>query len=239
MSKMAPGISPRDEARIAGAIYVLVIVLGAYAELVGRQGLIVAGNPVATLHAIAVHQRQYRLGFLAEMTTNLLAIPVTVIMWRLLRPVNATLALIALVFDLTQNTINALNAWTQFAPLDLLPGSPDVSALSPSELAALARLALHWHDVGFQIGLTFFGFALLLEGGLVFRSGYFPRWLGALYAMAGGCYLVAACDYFLDLRIAIAPYVQLGSFIGEVAMALWLFVAGLNEAKWPATPNET
>ncbi|HEY3778243.1 MAG TPA: DUF4386 domain-containing protein [Rhizomicrobium sp.] len=233
MPPAALKISPRNEARIAGAIYVLVIVLGAYAELVGRQGLVIAGSPIATLHAIAVHQSQYRLGFLAEMLTNVLAIPVTIIfVWRLLRPVNPTLALIALVFDLTQNTINAVNAWTQFAPLGFLSGSPDVSALSLSEKAALARLALHWHDSGFQIGLTFFGFALLLEGWLVFRSGYFPRWLGILYALAGGCYLVSACDYFMALRMTVIPYVQLGSFVGEAVMALWLLLVGLNAAKW-------
>jgi hypothetical protein len=235
MPRAASRISPRTEARIAGAIYVLVIAFGAYAELVGRQGFVVAGSPIATLHSIAVHQVQYRLGFVAEMITNVLAIPVTIIfVWRLLRPVNPTLALIALVFDLTQNTINAVNAWTQFAPLGFLSGSPDVSALPLSVQAALARMALHWHDAGFQIGLTFFGFALLLEGGLVFRSRYFPRWLGILYAFAGACYLVAACDYFMALRITVVPYLQLGSFAGEAVMALWLLVVGLNPARWPS-----
>lgn len=227
-------ISPRLEARIAGGLYVLVIVFGAYAELVGRQGVIVAANPAATLAAIQSHEQQYRLGFMAEMITNMLAIPVTVIMWRLLRPVNAAIALIALVFDLTQNTINALNAWTQFAPLGLLPGSPDVAQLPVSELAALARLALRWHDIGFQIGLSFFGFALLLEGSLVFRSGYFPRWLGALYVFAGACYLIVACDFFLALGLTVTGYLQLGSFVGEAAMALWLLLVGLNAARWPA-----
>lgn len=240
MSRAATEISPRNEARIAGAIYVLVIVLGAYAELGGRQGSVIAGSPIATLHSIAVHQTQYRLGFLAEMLTNVLAIPVTIIfVWRLLRPVNPTFALIALVFDLTQNTINAVNAWTQYAPLAFVSGSPDVAALSLSEQAALARLALHWHDMGFQIGLTFFGFALLLEGWLVFRSGYFPRWLGILYALAGGCYLVAACDYFMALRMTIIPYLQLGSFAGEAVMALWLLLVGLNPAKWPSNSAQS
>jgi hypothetical protein len=56
MPSAASTISPRGEARIEGAIYVLVIIFGAYAELVGRQGLIVVGNPVATLRA--VHQGQ-------------------------------------------------------------------------------------------------------------------------------------------------------------------------------------
>lgn len=231
---MSASTSPRFEARIAGALYVSVIVLGAYAELVGRQGLVVSGNPLATLQAITAHQHAYRLGFVAEMLTNIIAVPTTLIIWRLLTPAGRNLALVALVLDLTQNTINAMNAWTQFAPLTLLPGLPDLQAVSPAQLAALARLALHWHDLGFQIGLTFFSFALLIEGWLVFRSGYFPRWLGLLYMLAGAGYLVAAGNYFLAAHLPIYPYVLYVSFVGEAAMALWLLIVGVNASKWQA-----
>jgi hypothetical protein len=225
-------MSPRLEARIAGALYVLVIILGAYAELCGRQGLIVDGDPAATLNAIAAHPHTFRLGFMAEMLTNILAIPTTLIVWWLLRPTGPKLALIALVLDLTQNTVNAVNAWTQFAPLTLLPNSPDLVAVPAPELAAFARLALRWHDVGFNIGLTFFGFALLLEGWLIRQSGYFPRWLGVLYMFAGACYLAATFDYFLAWHLPIAPWVQLGSFAGEACVALWLLMVGLDQARW-------
>lgn len=231
-------VSPRQQARFAGACYVLIIILGAYAELVGRQGLVVAGDPVATLHAISAHAEQYRLGFMAEMVTNMLAIPSTVILWRLLRPTGPTLALTAMVFDLTQNTVNALNAWAQYAPLTLLPGSADGAVLSPDQLAALARLTLRWHDVGFQIGLSFFSVALLLEGYLVLRSGYFPRWLGVVFMVAGLGYLVAATDYFLALRLPLSGAPQLASLFGESAMALWLLIVGVNEAKWRAADRQ-
>jgi Domain of unknown function (DUF4386) len=224
--------SPRLDARIAGGLYVLVIVLGAYAELVGRQGLIVNGDPIATLRAIGADQGAYRLGFLAEMMTNVLAIPTTLILWRLLAPTGPMLALIALVLDLTQNTVNAVNAWTQFAPLTLIPGAPGLAAVSPADAAALARLALRWHDVGFDIGLTFFGFALLIEGGLVCRSRYFPAWLGVLYMVAGACYLAMTFNVFLALHLPVSPYVELGAFIGEASMALWLLAVGVDEGTW-------
>jgi len=234
MGSAALNLSPRLEARIAGGLYVLVIILGAYAELVGRQGVIVVGDPAATLRAIGAHQGTFRLGFMAEMITNILAIPTTLIFWRLLTPTGPKLALMALVLDLTQNTVNAVNAWTQFAPLTLIPGAPELAAVPSAEAAALARLALRWHDVGFDIGLTFFGFALLIEGWLVFRSGYFPRWLGAIYMFAGACYLAATCDYFLALSLPISPYVQLGSLVGEASVALWLLIVGINESRWRA-----
>ena len=226
--------SPKLEARAAGLLYVLVIVLGGYAELVGRQGLIVAGDPAATAQAIMGHQGAFRLGFAAEMMTNVLAIPATLIIYRLLAPSGPFLALLAVAFDLTQNTVNAVNAWTRFAPLTFLSDSPDLAAIPQTELAAWARLALKWHDVGFSIGLTFFGFALPIYGWLIFRSGYFPRWLGALYALAGVCYLISSYSFFFAPNLPLAADAIWGCLIGEGALALWLLVMGVNEPAWRA-----
>ena len=221
------------EARIAGVLYLLVILLGGFAEVGVRQGLVTAGDPAATARAIMAHEHLFRLGFAAEMMTNVIAVPVTLIMYRLLAPAGRFWMLLAVVLDLTQNTVNAVNAWTQFAPLTLLSGSPDLSAIPHAELAALARLALKWHDVGFDIGLTFFGFALLIEGGLIFRSGYFPRVLGLLYALAGACYLANSYAYFLAPNL-LSPVILYPCLIGEGALTLWLIIVGVDEAKWRA-----
>lgn len=225
--------SPRLEARIAGALYVAVILLGGFAEIAVRQGLVVAGDPAATAQAIMAHQQLFRLGFAAEMMTNVIAIPTTLIFWRLFSPTARFWVLLAVALDLTQNTVNAVNAWTQFAPLTLLSGSPDLAAIPRAELAALARLALKWHDVGFNIGLTFFGFALLIYGVVIWRCGFIPRLLGVLYGFAGACYLVNSFAYFLAPDL-LSPITLLGCLLGEGALALWLLIVGVDEAKWRA-----
>lgn len=230
----AAWITIRQQARIAGGLYLLVIVLGAFAEIGVRQGLVVSGDSAATAAAIRAHEALFRLGFAAEMMTNVLAIPVTLILYRLLAPAGRFMALLGITLDLTQNTVNAVNAWTQFAPLTLLSGSPDLSAVPPHELAALARMMLHWHDVGFGIGLTFFGFALLIEGALIFRSGYFPRWLGTLYAMAGACYLINSYASFLAPDWPIFPYILFPCLAGEGAVCLWLIIFGVDQERWRA-----
>jgi hypothetical protein len=230
--------SPRLEARIAGFLYLAVILLGGWAEVGVRQGLVTAGDPAATARAIMAHQGLFRLGFAAEMVTNVIAIPVTLIIYRLLKPAGPFLALLGIAMDLTQNTINATNAWTQFAPLTLLGGSPNLAAVPHAELVALARLALTWHDVGFDIALTFFGLALLIEGFLIFRSGYFPRWLGALYMLAGACYLINSTVYFLAPGLDLGVAILLPCLVGETALSLWLLIVGVNETKWRAAAGE-
>jgi Domain of unknown function (DUF4386) len=233
MQQRAPAVSARLEARVAGLLYLLVILLGGFAEVGVRQGLVVVGDPVATAVAIKGHDALFRLGFAAEMMTNVIAIPLTLIFYRLLAPAGRFWVLLAVVLDLTQNTVNAVNAWTQFAPLTLLSGSPDLVAIPHGELAALARLALKWHDVGFNIGLTFFGFALVIYGVVMFRSGFFPRLLGVLYSLAGACYLANSFAYFLAPGL-LSPYVLYPCLVGEGAVALWLLIVGVNEAKWRA-----
>jgi len=231
---MRPPIErPRLEARVAGFLYLLVILLGGFAEVGVRQAMVTAGDPAATARTILAHEHLFRLGFAAEMMTNVIAVPVTLILYRLLAPTGRSLMLLAVVLDLTQNTINAANAWTQFAPLTLLSGSPELAAIPHAELAALARLALKWHDVGFDIGLTFFGFALLIEGSLIFRSGYFPRFLGVLYAFAGACYLANSYAYFMAPDL-LSPAILFPCLLGEGALTLWLLIVGVDEAKWRA-----
>jgi uncharacterized protein DUF4386 len=226
-------ISPRLEARAAGLLYLLVILLGGFAEIGVRQGMVTEGDPAATARTILAHASLFRLGFAAEMMTNVIAVPLTLIFYRLLAPVGRFWVLLAVALDLTQNTVNALNAWTQFAPLTLLGASPDLAAIPHAEAAALARLALKWHDVGFNIGLTFFGFALLIYGVVIYRSGFLPRVLGLLYGLAGACYLANSYAYFLAPSL-LSAYTLLPCLLGEGALALWLLIIGVNEAKWRA-----
>lgn len=74
------------EARIAGLLYLLVILRGSFDEIGVRQELVKAGDPAATARAIMTHQGLFRLGFAAEMLTNILAIPTTLIIYRLIAP---------------------------------------------------------------------------------------------------------------------------------------------------------
>ena len=230
---LPPVRSPRGEARVAGALYILVILLGGFAEVAVRQGLIVGGDPMATAKAIMANVGLYRLGFCAEMLTNMIAIPLTLVMYRILAPAGRFWVLLAVLFDLTQNTINAVNAWTQFAPLTLLSGSPDVAALPKAERAALARVALKWHDVGFNISLTFFGVALVIYGVVIFRSRFLPRLIGVLYGIAGLCYLANSFVYFMAPSLS-SPAILAPCLLGEGALALWMLIVGVNETRWRA-----
>ena len=98
---------------------------------------------------------------------------------------------------------------------------------------ALAYLSLKLHAYGYGISLVFFGFVCLIFGYLLFRSGYFPKPLGVLMAIAGLSYLTNSFTLILAPAYAgtISPILVL-AFIGELSFCLWLIVKGVNVPKW-------
>lgn len=130
---------------------------------------------------------------------------------------------------LVANILNLL------API-LLPGhAGGLGTFSPEQLHELYYLAIKAHGYGFGVGLIFFGFACLCGGYLIFKSGYLPRILGVLMALAGLSYLVNSLALLLApaLASALFPAVLVPAFVGELSFALWLTFRGVNMQQWP------
>jgi len=81
----------------------------------------------------------------------------------------------------------------------------------------------------FSVSLVFFGVYCVLIGILIYRCGFLPRLLGVLLVACGATYWSNAFRLFLALPI---PYIQWVTLVGENALALWLLIVGLDEARW-------
>ncbi len=83
----------------------------------------------------------------------------------------------------------------------------------------------------FSLFAAFYGIPDIIHGYLMFKSGYFPRWLGAIVAIGGvgfvamGFSAVLAPKY--DSMLWTAPM-----FVAGVAMAIWFLVKGVDRAGW-------
>ena len=97
----------------------------------------------------------------------------------------------------------------------------------------LANLALKCHEISFNIALLFFGDTCMVNGYLIFKSGYFPDALGVLMQAAGGCYLVACwAAPFASALASILPAALLPCLVGELSWCLWMLVKGVDSTKW-------
>jgi|SRR5579862_4484310 len=216
--------SPQVLARIAGILYLFIIFAGGYVEIFIRGKIIVSGNAAATAHNIVSYEQLWRYGFTAEAVMWIFSVVTMTAFYVLLKPVNPTIALMALIFNIVDTVVETLNATLcNFAAL-FLAGSN----------AQFGAMALRLHEYGFGAGLLFFAFWLILTGYLIVRSGYFPAWLGVLAAIGGTCYAINSLALFAapDIADAMFPYILLPSLVAELSLAIWLTIKGVNLDQW-------
>ena len=225
--------SPQVYARIGGVLYLIIIVIGFCSAFFVRDKLVVSGDVTATANNIMAFESLWRITIAGELILLACSIALTLILYVLLRPVNKTLALLAVFFNIVEFPIEAVSKLYLFAALFLSGNADYLKAFESHQLHALVKISLKLHDYGFGIDLVFFGFACLVYGYLLFRSGYFPRTLGVLMAIAGLSYPVNS--FTLILAPAYAGrifFILVFALTGELSFCLWLMVKGVNVAKW-------
>jgi hypothetical protein len=233
--------SPQVYARMGGILYLMIIVAGALGEIYIRGALIVSGDPVSTASNIMASQSLWRIGLTGDLMMHVFDVPLMLIFYVLLKPVNKNLALLALLFNLIQTAVLVANKLNLLMPLLLLGKAAYLKAIEPDQLYALAYLFVKLHEYGFGIGLIFFGFECLVLGYLIYRSGYLPTILGVLMAIAGLSYLINSFALLLAPAFAaiIVPAILLPALIGETALCLWLLVRGVNAVEWEKRARES
>jgi Domain of unknown function (DUF4386) len=219
--------SPRFSARISGFFYFLMVLSGALAG-VARKGIIVGGNAAATATNIMAHGSLYQVAFAGELLLVASYVVVVALFYKMLRPVNPTISLIAAFFGLMGCAIQAGAAVFQLAPMAVLGGAKYLSVFKVDELQAQAYLFLRLYNQEYGIALVFFGFFMLLIGYLVFKSTFLPRVLGVLFGIGGLAWLTFLAPAFGSTHV---PWI-LPFDIGEALLPLWLLVKGVNAERW-------
>lgn len=229
-------ISPRSLARIGGALYVFIIVAGVFGEVFVRNALIVSGDATATAANIAAHEGLWRLGIAGDLAMHIADLPLLLILYLLMRPVSASLALLVVLFDAVQTAVLVATKLQLMLPLFLHSGAAYLGAFDQAQLDALAYVSLRMDSHGFGFGLIDFGCGCLVLGYLIRQSGYLPKLIGTGIQIAGACYLVNSFALILAPKLASAmvPAILLPPFVAESSFALWLLVRGVDEARWNA-----
>lgn len=200
-------------ARLAGLLYLVVIVCGLAGELALRGPLIDPASAEATGAAVRAGDWLLRLSVAADSVMALADVGLAVLFYVLLRTVEPTLALAAAALRLVQAAVIG-------ASLVLLSGVPDLAAAGEDALAlTFARL----HATGYDIGLIFFGVNALVMARLLQMSGGVPRLLCAGIGAAGAVYLTGSFIRLLapDWTAAFAPAYAV-PLLAESGFCLWL-----------------
>jgi hypothetical protein len=221
--------SPTTRGRILATLYLFVVVAGVTGQTFIADRLVVGDDSAKTAANIVASSSVYRLGFTIFMLEMVAQIAVSAMFYDLLKPVNRSLARIAFIIGVTGCGIKAMARLFYYAPLILLGGVSSPAAFEPAQLESLSLAFFRINDQGAAIALIFFGFESLLQGWLLFKSEFLPRFLGVISMIAGVGWLTYLWP---PLGSQVFMGVALFALVGVLATTGWLLIRGVDDAKW-------
>lgn len=220
-------LSQRKAARVAGVLYLLLIVFGVFAELVVRSRIVVEGDAAATATNIMASEGLFRIGFASDILMILSFLLLPLAFYMLFKPVGKRLASLVVILVSVSVPLMLVNMLLYVAPLVLLSGADYLSVFSADQLNALAMSTFDLYTSGVLIATLFHGLWLLPLGYLVYKSSYFPRVFGILLMLACLGFVVETIQFFLlpSLEAIIYPAYAL-EILGEFGFCGWLLIKG-------------
>ncbi len=219
---------PTDKAaRVAGAVYLSLVVTAPFSLIYIPSTLIVRGNATATANNILAHEKLFRLGIVADLISSVIFIFLVLALYRLLSGVNRTHASLMVALVLVSAAVGFMNVLNNIAALTLFRGDDFLAVLEKPQRDALAMLFLRLHAQGNFINQIFWGLWLFPFGVLVMRSRFLPRILGI--------WLIINCFAYLALSFTglllpqyndVAFRSAFPALLGEMAIMLWLVIKG-------------
>ena len=228
--------SPDRAARIAGAVYLVSILIGPLSLIYVPSVLFVSGNAPATASNIRAHEMLLRFGIAGDLLNGVLFLFVVLALYQLFEGVDRKLSIVMVILGgLMVTPIFFLNSLNWFAALTLAHGGTYLDAFDPAQQAALAMLFVRLHGAGNMVNELFWGLWLFPFGLLVIRSGFLPRILGYWLLLGGAAYVIVCFTGILapEYQDRVFAYSQPGMF-GEIAVVLWLLIRGARVGAVPA-----
>ncbi len=219
----------RKKARLAGLLYLLLVIFGVISLLVIPSKLYIWDNPAATLERIRSQEFLFRLGIACGLITFLLYLILPLVLYSLLSPVNKQAATLMVALAVASVPITFMDMGHLFSVLRLSSGAPYLQGISPKHIGVEVMQHLHAFNDGNLIAQVFWGLWLFPFGFLVYKSGFLPKILGLLL-MAGSigytfdCFGRILWDVYPDTLLA--GYITIPASIGEISTCLWLLIMG-------------
>jgi len=215
-------------ARLAGVLYLLLVLTGLFNLIYTPGKLIVRGNPTETADHILAQQTLFRIDLVIGLLSTVIFIFLVLVLYRLLKEVNRQHATLMVVLVLVQMPNSFVCQLLQLGAFELIRGADFLSVLDKSQRDVLAMLCFRVNDLGTHLSEMFWGLWLFPLGSLVYRSGFLPRTLGIWLIINGVAYVTVSITGILFPDYAGTIYkFAFPALLGELAFTLWLLILGV------------
>lgn len=214
-------LSFRNTGRIAGLLYLVVVLTGIFSLGYVPSKLIVWDNASTTFNNIVQSEFLFRTGLVSGLICYTFFLFLPFVFYKLLKSVNQTYAIYMVVLAVVSVPISFINMQNKFAVLSIIS--------SHKQEIEQVMFYLNQYDYGNLIVQIFWGLWLFPLGYLIFKSGIIPKFFGILLMLGCLGYLI---NFFGNAlfpnysELGISSYVRLPASLGEIGTCLWLLIMG-------------
>ena len=213
----------------AGAMYLLIAVVGGFSIGYVPAQIFVEADAAQTYNKLLAHAPLLRWGIAGDLLVLVLETVLSVILYRLFKKVEPTLATVVLVSRLAMAIVMGMNVMVYMGPA-LMALDPDQQIGTAEQVYLFFRL----HKFGELIWQLFFAIHLFTLGYLLYRSGWASKTMGILMTLGAIGYLGDSLRQLLFMPSQSLGYVFGGllvlAVIAEFWFAFWLLFKG--SKKW-------
>ena len=224
--------SLKNTARIAGLLYLFLVITGVYGVMYIPSQIIVPGDSVSTATNIISNELLFRSGVLIDIISNTIFLFLVLVLYRLLKLVNENQAKLMFALVIVQIPFVFMMEAFNVTSLMILKGDI-LKTFELSQRQDLAMLFLKINDYGTLPLEMFWGLWLLPFGLLVYKSEFIPRIFGILLVIGGFAYMIDS-----TIGILFPSYSSFVKYptlllvaIGEISITLWLLIKGVKTKK--------
>lgn len=231
---MAETISKNLTSRIAGLIYLGIVLTGIFSLMYVPSKLIVSANATLTYQNIISSEPLFRLWIVSGLLCYTLFLFLPLVLYKLFKPVDRNYAKLMVLLAIMSVPIFFLNTQNLLNVLSLISLTTNHYGLSDEQIQSQVMLYIDQYNNGMRIVHIFSGLWLFPFGYLVFKSGFFPKIFGVMLMLGCFGYLINFLGHTLILnysKIGISSYIRLPASIGEIGICMWLLIVGAKEKK--------
>ena len=220
--------SLKNTARIAGLLYLLLVISGVFGIMYIPSQIIVPGDSVTTANNIISNELLFRTGVLNDIISNTIFLFLVLVLYRLFKQVNENQAKLMFALVIVQIPFVFFMEAFNVASLMILKGEI-LKTFELSQRQDFAMLFLKINDYGTLPLEMFWGLWLLPFGLLVYKSDFIPRIFGILLFIAGIAYMIdSTIGILLPNYSSFVKYPTiLLAAVGEISITLWLLIKGV------------
>lgn len=210
----------RQSGLVAGIGILAMAALSGFGIFFAGAGLVTPGDAAQTVEDISASEGLFRWGMLSLYGVVVLDVAVAWALFRFFSPVRIGLARLAAWFRLAYAAVFMLAIGQLTGVAGLVTDEKYTGVFTAEQIQGQTLLKVDAFDDLWMAGLILFGTHLAIVGYLAYASGYVPKLLGVLLAVAGVGYIF---DSAASTLLASPPgSVATVTFLGEFLLAVWL-----------------